>query len=152
MVNLEATASIKDFMPCKPSHFNGNEDLIRVMIWISEMELAFIKYSCSDKLQTTYDVRQFKGSIVHWCNTLDKSINPNDPVQLTWADFLVHFKQKYCSSQNILELQNYFLILKKGNITVDECTNPFTVKMEFSMRIDPYELSKINMYAKGFPW
>lgn len=41
---------------------------------------------------------------------------------------------------------------EKGIITVDKCTNTFTSKMEFTMRIVPNELSKIDRYNKGLTW
>lgn len=42
--------------------------------------------------------------------------------------------------------------LKKGNMSLDEYTNAFTDKMEFSQHIVPNELMKIDRYAKGLPW
>ena len=142
----------KDFLTCKPSTFTGKEDPIGVMDWISEMELAFMTCGCRGKLQTTYAVRQFRGGAVRWWNTLGKILSPNEPLQLTWAEFLVQFKRKFCSAQNLLELENKFLILKKGSMSVDEYTNAFTDKMEFALRIVPDELTKVDRYAKGLPW
>ncbi|KAL7603493.1 hypothetical protein Lser_V15G16676 [Lactuca serriola] len=122
------------------------------MDWISEMELAFMTCGCRGKLQTTFAVRQFRGSVVRWWNTLGKTLSPNEPLQLTWAEFLVQFKRKYCSAQNLLELENQFLTLKKGSMSIDEYTNNFTEKMEFALRLVPDELTKIDKYAKGLPW
>ena len=107
---------------------------------------------CQGMLQTTFAVRQFRGSAARWWSTLGKTLSPNEPLQLTWAEFLVHFKRKYCSAQNVLELENQFLTLQKGSMLVDEYTNNFTNKMEFSLHIVPDELEKIDMYAKGLPW
>ncbi|XP_052621088.1 uncharacterized protein LOC128126933 [Lactuca sativa] len=39
-----------------------------------------------------------------------------------------------------------------GNMYIDEYMNAFTDKMEFSLRIVPEELTKINKYTKGIPW
>jgi len=142
----------KDFLTCKPSTFTGKEDPIGVMDWILEMELAFMTCSCKGKQQTTFAVRQFRGGVVRWWNTLGKTLSPNEPLQLTWAEFLVHFKRRYCSAQNLLELENQFLTLKKGSMSIDEYTNNFTEKMEFALRLVPDELTKIDKYAKGLPW
>lgn len=51
-----------------------------------------------------------------------------------------------------IELENQFLTLEKGDMYIDEYTNAFTDKMEFTLRIVLDELSKIDSYAKGFPW
>ena len=88
----------KDFLTCKPSTFNGKEDPIGVMDWISEMELAFMTCGCRGKLQTIYAVRQFRGGAVRWWNTLGKTLSPSEPLQLSWAEFLVQFKRKFCSA------------------------------------------------------
>mgnify|MGYP001545756043 CR=1 FL=1 len=116
------------------------------------MELAFITYGCKGKLQTTYVVRQFRGGFVRWWNTLGKMISPNEPLQLTWAEFLVHFTCNIRSSQNMVELEKQFLTLKKGNMSIDEYIVAFTEKMEFALHIVPDELTKINNYTKGLPW
>lgn len=52
----------------------------------------------------------------------------------------------------MLELENQFLALKKVSMSDDEYTNAFTDKMKFSMWVVTDELTKINKYAKGFPW
>ena len=104
------------------------------------------------KVETTYAERQFKGSVVRWWNTLGKIISPKDPLQLTWTEFLIRFKRKYYSAQNILELENQFLNLKKGSSTLEEYTNSFTDKMEFVLRIVPDELFMIDRSMKGLPW
>ena len=142
----------KDFMTCKPSTFTRKEDPIGVMDWISKMQLAFMTCGCKGKLQTIFAVRQFRGGVVRWWNSLGNTISPNEPLQLTWAEFLVRFKRKFYSAQNLLELENQFLTLKKDNMSIDEYTNTFTDKMEFSLRIVPDELAKIDRYAKGLPW
>lgn len=52
----------------------------------------------------------------------------------------------------MLELENKLLTLKKRSITIDEYINAFTDKMDFALCIVPYELKKIDKYAKGLPW
>lgn len=44
----------EDFMTCNPSYFIRKEDLIRVMDWIFEMKLTFIRCGCTGKLQSAY--------------------------------------------------------------------------------------------------
>lgn len=71
---------------------------------------------------------------------------------MTWVEFLVYFKRKYCLDQNILKLENQFLNLKKGSLTMEEYTNAFTDKMEFALHIVLDKLAKIDRYVKGLPW
>ena len=75
---------------------------------------------------------------------MGKILSPNEPLQLTWAAFLVYFKQKFYSTQNLLELENQFLRLKKDSMSFDEYTNSFTDKMELALRIVPSELTKVD--------
>lgn len=82
---------------------------------------------------------------------MGKIISPNEPLQLTWVEFLVHFMRKYCAAQMILELENQFLNLKRGSLTVEEYTDAFTDNMEFALCIVPEKLNKIDRYNKGLP-
>lgn len=91
---------------------------------ILEIDLAFITCGSTGKLQTTYTVRQFKGVVIRW----KKMLTPNKPMQLTWEQFLTHFKHKLCSAKDMLELADQILTLKKGSLTVDKYTNAFTKK------------------------
>ncbi|XP_052622334.1 uncharacterized protein LOC128127699 [Lactuca sativa] len=75
-----------------------------------------------------------------------------EQLQLTWEEFLVHFKRKYCSARNLLELENQFLTLNKGSMSIDEYTKAFIDKMEFALRIVPNKPTKVDKYSKGFPW
>lgn len=116
------------------------------------MMLAFITYGCKGMFQTTYVMYHFRGGVVHWWNTLGKTISPNEPLQLTWVEFLVYFKHKFWLAQNMLELETKFLTLKKGNMFVDEYTNSFKDKMEFSLHLVPNKIIIVDMYEKGVPW
>ncbi|XP_023758742.1 uncharacterized protein LOC111907174 [Lactuca sativa] len=141
-----------DFTTFNPSSFRGKEDPVGVMDWISEMESAFITCGCTGKLQTTYAMRQFKGIMLCWWNTLRKTVSPNKPLQLTWDKFLIHFMRKFYLTEKMLDLENQFLALTKGNMLVDEYNNAFTVTKDFALRLTPDELTKIDRYAKGLQW
>ena len=68
-----------------------------------------------------YAVRQFRGGAVRWWNTLGKTLSPSEPLQLSWAEFLVQFKRKFCSAQNLLELEKEMLkFLKKRLMLKDK--------------------------------
>lgn len=94
---------------------------------------------------------QFKGTTLCWWNKLGKTIIPNKLLQLTWNEFLILSKRKLCSAENMLELENQLLNLKKGSMTVEEYIKIFTNKMEFVMCVVSNELYKIDKYAKGLP-
>lgn len=83
---------------------------------------------------------------------LGKMLSPKKPLQLTWEEFLTHIKKKLCSAKRMLELENQFLALKKGIMSVDEYTTTVTDKMDLALRVVPGELTKIDRYAKGFLW
>lgn len=102
---------------------------------------------CNGKLQTTYVVRQFRGGVVRWWNTLEKTISPNKPLYLTWEEFLVHFKCKFDLAQNLLELENQLLTLNKDNIFI-----AFIDNMELTLCLVPYQLTKFDKYEKIIPW
>lgn len=76
-------------------------------------------------------------------DTSGKHLSPNKPLQLTWEEFLTHFKHKFCSTKNLLELENQLLTLKKGSMFLNDYTNAFTDKLEFALRVVPDKLSKL---------
>lgn len=130
----------KDFMACKLLSFQGSRNPVEVIDWIYKMYLAFITPRCTDKLQTIFNMKKFKVTKICWWNTLGKTMSPDDLLQLTWAEFMVYFKRKFFSTQNMLELENQFFMLKKGFMSIDEYTNAFSDKMEFYLCIVPEEL------------
>lgn len=44
------------------------------------------------------------------------------------------------------------MALIKGSMSINEYTNAFIDEMKFAMWLVLYELTKIDMYAKGIPW
>ena len=52
----------------------------------------------------------------------------------------------------MLKLENQFLALTEGSMSVDEYAKSFTDKMEFALQLVPHELAKIDRYAMGLPW
>lgn len=80
----------KDFMNCNLSLFNGKEDQVGVIDWISEMEMEmdFVTRGCTGKSQTSYVMRQFKGASICWWNKLRKKLRPNELLQMTSEVFL----------------------------------------------------------------
>ena len=115
------------------------------------MESAFITCGGMGKLQNAYVGKQFNGTKLCWWNMLGKIVSPNKPLRLTWDKFLTHFNRKFCSAEKMLELENQFLALRNGSMSVDEYINAFIGKMEFALRLVPDELTKIEWYAKGLP-
>lgn len=83
---------------------------------------------CMGKLWTTYDVNQFKGATLRWWNTLGKAISPNKPLQITWVEFLVHFKLKFCLAQSMLELKEWpgEKVWEVWNETLCKCVSDVT--------------------------
>lgn len=69
---------LKNLMNCKPSSFNAKKDPVGIMGWIAQMDSTFLKCACTVNQQTTYDVRQFKGMVMRWWNTLEKILIPNN--------------------------------------------------------------------------
>lgn len=107
-------------MTCNSSSFNKKEDPIGIMDWISEMLSAFLTCRFKVKIQITYFKRNMLGKIL-------------SPIL-----------------GKMLELENQFMAFTNGSISVDDYTNSFIAKMEFTLRLVPDELSKIDGYAKGY--
>ncbi|XP_023754540.1 uncharacterized protein LOC111902976 [Lactuca sativa] len=114
--------------------------------------MAFVTCGCTGKIQNAYVVRQFKVASIRWWNTLGKTLIPNKTLQLRWEECLTHFKRTFSSAEDMLDLENQLLTLKKGSMIVDEYTDAFTDKLEFALRVVPDELAKIDRYSKGLPW
>lgn len=83
---------------------------------------------------------------------MGKILIPNKVLQLMWVEFLTHFKRKFSLVEEMLELENQLLTLKKGSMAVDEYTNALTNKMEFALQKVPDELAEFNRYSKVLPW
>lgn len=62
------------------------------------------------------------------------------------------FQKKILFNSDHTETREPIPNAKKGNMSIDEYTNAFTEKIEFTFCIVPNELSKIYRYDKVFPW
>ena len=66
----------KDFIASKPPSLSGIPTPVEVMNWISEMEIVFESYNCSNKQSTFLIVRQLKTGVLSWwkllANTMPK--------------------------------------------------------------------------------
>ncbi|KAI3738440.1 hypothetical protein L2E82_28472 [Cichorium intybus] len=148
----EKGCSFKSFMACKPPEYHGSFEPKVTMRWVREIEQVIQASKCAEKDQVTFASRQLKDDALVWWNTKYESLGKDVVYGWSWAEFVTCLKDKFCPTRDLEKLNEDFLSIKKGEMTVDEYTKKFCDMLPFVGESYPSERSRINRYVRGLPW
>lgn len=98
-----------------------------------------------------FAVHMLKGKAWSWWN-LTRVLLGNEIVShLTWNDFVGRIKKQYCSMRDFIKMENEFLTLKKGNMTVDEYVCLFVEKLQYVVHLAPTDKDCVDLFVAGLP-
>ncbi|KAI3740651.1 hypothetical protein L2E82_31121 [Cichorium intybus] len=144
--------SFKTFLACKPTEYYGSFEPKVTMRWIRETEQVLEVSKCHEKDKVYYASRMLKDDALVWWNTLYELIGKDVIYKWSWTEFTTRLKNKYCPLRDIEKLEDEFLTLKKGSLTIAEYTKKFSDMLPFVGNIYTTERARINRYVKGLPW
>lgn len=142
----KATAALKAFQSCHAPEYHGSSDPTVTERWIRTMELVFETCRCEDSKKVTFARTMLRGAAIQWWDTVGVSSE-----QLSWDEFLVILRKKYCSDYDMERLEQEFLTLKKGDKPVDDLIYKFSDRMRFVAHLLPTEKAKISRFANTLP-
>lgn len=70
---------------------------------------------------------------------------------MSWENFLEQLKREYCLKRHLLEINNEFQNLKKGNISIIKYATTFSNKVNLVSHLFPTKLSRMEKFANGLP-
>ncbi|KAI3782516.1 hypothetical protein L2E82_12566 [Cichorium intybus] len=148
----EKGCSFKSFMACKPPEYYGSFEPKVTMRWVREIEQVMQASKCGENDRVNYASRQLKDDALVWWNTKYESLGKDVVYGWSWAEFVLCLKDKFCPTRDLEKMNEDFLTIKKGDMTVDEYTKNFCDMLPFVGESYPSERSRINRYVRGLPW
>ncbi|KAL5558007.1 hypothetical protein UlMin_034218 [Ulmus minor] len=110
------------FGKMKPTEFAGSTDPLEAEEWLSSVETILEFMQLTDQERVSCVSFMLKKDARHWWATVKVT---RDVTEMTWADFVREFNQKYYNSARLRAQQDEFMNLKQGNMTVIEAVNKF---------------------------
>ncbi|KAI3778829.1 hypothetical protein L2E82_08214 [Cichorium intybus] len=144
--------SFKSFMACKPPEYHGSFEPKVTMRWVREIEQVMQASKCGENDRVNYASRQLKDDALVWWNTKYEILGKDVVYGWSWAEFVSCLKDKFCPMRDLEKMNEDFLTIKKGEMTVDEYTKKFCDMLPFAGESYPSERSQINRYVRGLPW
>ncbi|XP_023756602.1 uncharacterized protein LOC111905162 [Lactuca sativa] len=137
------------FMNCKPPIFNGEIDPILSSTWIMEIEGTFDTSKCADEDKVIYAETILKGEVIHWWGMVKEVRGCEVAKSMSLDEFLIIFKEMFCPRTTVKQLEEEFLRLEQGNMTVREYTTKFMEKSRFSEFYVSIEERRVERYIWG---
>jgi hypothetical protein len=114
-----------------------------------EMETAFDTCKCSNDDKVVYARSMLKADATYWWE-MESGGKPSEMAKsTTWEKFVARFKARFCPMSATRKLEEEFLRLEQGNMTVQEYTTKFMEKARFAEIYVPTEERRIEKYVWG---
>ncbi|KAL4569027.1 hypothetical protein LXL04_024654 [Taraxacum kok-saghyz] len=141
--------SYKTFMTCKPPVFDGEPDPIKSTRWITEIEGTFVTSKCADEDRVVYAVTMFKNETIYWWSMVKEVRGRDVAKRMSWDEFTKIFKETFCPQTAVKQLEEIFLKLEQGNMTVREYTTRFIENARFAKLYVSTEEMRVERYIWG---
>ncbi|KAJ9567723.1 LOW QUALITY PROTEIN: hypothetical protein OSB04_003689 [Centaurea solstitialis] len=125
--------SYKAFVACKPPVYKGERDPVLALRWIEEIEMVFETCRCAEE---------------------DKNVETGgrgtEAVRtMKWKRFVAKFRSQFCPLAATKKMEEEFLQLKQGVMSVQEYTTCFIEKSRFAEVYVPTEERRVKRYILG---
>nr|KAJ0192029.1 hypothetical protein LSAT_V11C800409330 [Lactuca sativa] len=114
-----------------------------------EIEGAFDTSKCADEDKVIYAATMLKGEEIHWWGMVKEVKGREEAKNMSWDEFLIIFKEKFCPRTTIKQLEEEFLRLEQENMTVREYTIKFTEKARFAEFYVSTKERRVERYIWG---
>ncbi|KAJ9553825.1 hypothetical protein OSB04_017870 [Centaurea solstitialis] len=120
--------SYKTFVACKPPTYKGERDPVLALRWIEEIKMA---------------------DALHWWNVETGGRGTEVVRSMPWKSFVAKFRSQFCLLAATKKMEEEFLQLKQGSLSVQEYTTRFIEKSRFAEIYVPTEERKVERYIWG---
>ena len=102
------------FSNTKPLKFDGTQDLIAAMRWISDIEGCFYTCSIPEHLRVRFALNQLRLGAKDWWKFVTTSFTVAEILEVTWERFTTMFRDEYVPPIERERLAQEFLSIKQG--------------------------------------
>ena len=113
--------------------------------WIERMDRFFVQAQVPDDKKVGLATQFLEEEPHYWWI----SVSNGDPTFCTWAEFKVMFNEKYFCPTHLANLQDEFLNLRKGDMTVMEFQQRFLNLAYHALDMVRSEATKIHRFIRG---
>lgn len=151
--------TFKDFSDIKPPTFHGHEGPTRAQNWVKEMEKAFELAEIEEKQRVKFSNYFMKDECNFWWESAERAelakyvMEKRADKTIYWARFTDMFFEKYLPIRVKDELEEAFLNLKQGSMTVAQYEAKFIELSRFAPHQVDTERRKARRFESGLnPW
>ena len=115
----------REFSNTKPPEFDGTQDPVAAMRWISDIEGCFFTCSSPEHLKVRFALNQLRLGTKDWWKFVTAHYSPAELSAVTWERFTTMFRDEYVPQVERERLAQEFLTLKQGTESVTAITRMF---------------------------
>ncbi|KAJ9551909.1 hypothetical protein OSB04_015954 [Centaurea solstitialis] len=139
----------KAFVACKPPVYKGERDPVLALRWIEEIEMVFETCKCAAEDKVVFARSMLKADALHWWNVETGGRGTEVVRSMPWKSFVAKFRSQFCPLAATKKMEEEFLQLKQGSLSVQEYTTRFIGKSRFAEVYVPTEERRVERYIWG---
>jgi len=116
--------TMKDFLRHKPAEFTGKASPDEVDAWLRKCEKIFRVMNCEDEQKLLFATYLLNEDAEYWWSGMQQQMETREE-PTTWANFRIHFLEKYFPDTARQDREAEFLALQQGDMSVQEYINKF---------------------------
>ncbi|KAJ9544502.1 hypothetical protein OSB04_024209 [Centaurea solstitialis] len=124
-------------------------DLGIALRWIEEIEIVCETCKCAAEDKVVFARSMLKVDALHWWNVETGGRRIEAVRTLSWKSFVTKFRSQFCPLAATKKMEEEFLQLKQGNVSVQEYTTRFMEKSRFAEVYVPTEEHRVERYIWG---
>ncbi|KAJ9548163.1 LOW QUALITY PROTEIN: hypothetical protein OSB04_020706 [Centaurea solstitialis] len=137
------------FAACKPPTYKGERDPVLALRWIEEIEMVFETCRCAAEDKVVFARSMLKADALHWWNVETGGRGTEAVRTMSWKSFVAKFRSQFCPLAATKKMEEEFLQLKQGTLSVQEYTTRFIEKSRFAEVYVPTEGRRVERYIWG---
>ncbi|XP_024969149.1 uncharacterized protein LOC112508683 [Cynara cardunculus var. scolymus] len=111
--------------------------------------MVFKVSKCAEEDKVTYAASMMKSEALFWWEIITNLRGEEAVARMSWDEFKVLFNEKLCPRTAVKQLEEEFLRLEQGSLTVREYTTSFTEKVRFSEHYVFTEERRVERFIWG---
>ncbi|XP_072980902.1 uncharacterized protein [Typha angustifolia] len=142
--------TLNKFMQLNPPIYSGGVDPLEASGWLSDIEKMLDTLGCNDPQKVAFAAYMLRGEAEQWWKATERLIKSRigDAV-ITWELFLDAFDQKHFPAWRKEKMEEEFLHLRQGPMTVAEYEAKFNALARFVPHQVPTEAARARRFKHG---
>ncbi|XP_024963727.1 uncharacterized protein LOC112503994 [Cynara cardunculus var. scolymus] len=136
------------FLACKPPNFFGERDPAKAICWLKEIELSLQTSKSAEEDKVMFAISRLWSNALYWWEILSSS-DPNIMKTMLWEEFVEKYIIQYCPEPVARKLEDDFLRLEQGNMSVRQYTEIFMEQFRFAEAYFATKSNKVRKYIWG---